>query len=282
MSRSKFNRRRPNAAPARRRRPRTDAAKKLIAAAEFDPLRPTDWRRDMARRYFNRGEGWFRRSGDRYLLQAYRLVAVIRRCELLPGEKIPPAPTLVTIAASHLYDEGERHAELEARLLAGQSIPEVAAILDIPEPVIEAYERIYFDVRPRLKAKDYIRHHAINPLSLRPDHPTYFDVLVRKFAYWGGRLVLDVVLDALDEGLAEADLATVPNLGRIEEQSRLAAKRAILSELLPLDRISPQELGILQLLCQPLTLENDKLAEVNKSLSDNLRKLRRRPGARVA
>ena len=53
--------------------------------------------------------------------------------------------------------------ELEAWILTGEPRPAVAELSGVDEPVIEAYEQCFFDVRPKLDAWSYIIHIVIGP-----------------------------------------------------------------------------------------------------------------------
>ncbi len=83
--------------------------------------------------------------------------------------------------------------ELEARLLANQTVAAVANAMSLPELVVEAYEAVFFDVRERLSKPDYIVGTVLQEHAEL--HPTNVSAVWSRYAYWQGLDVLEALLD---------------------------------------------------------------------------------------
>jgi hypothetical protein len=113
---------------------------------------------------------------------------------------------------------------IEARLLAKQSDEEIAVDVPTLPAAIHWYEALYFNVRDRLMAHDWIMNYVLMP-SFRQSHeeatatadpldeempgrPTfrpiavpYYDSTLKFFAYFGGRVMLDFVISGFKRGV---------------------------------------------------------------------------------
>jgi len=90
------------------------------------------------------------------------------------------------------------HAELDARILANQPIPEISNAVAIPESVIAAYEALFFDVRRRLQASGWIRHNVLGSqcwTSLQPHDVTW---LWKDLGFRYGSLAVDYLVNGVD------------------------------------------------------------------------------------
>ena len=90
---------------------------------------------------------------------------------------------------------------LQARLLTTETFAQIAGRLGTNELVIQFYADLFFDVRDRLEARDWIMKVILGPPELRSKFNkdgTLTDaqrgVLYRLFAYRGGPLVLDSLI----------------------------------------------------------------------------------------
>jgi hypothetical protein len=90
--------------------------------------------------------------------------------------------------------------ELEARVLAKQTTCEIAARLDLTTDVVEAYERLYFDVRDRLGAVDYIMAVVIGHNLHDGFAADEIDKVLKVYAYGYGPNVLDALIEELEVG----------------------------------------------------------------------------------
>jgi hypothetical protein len=145
-------------------------------------------------------------------------------------------------AAHRLYEHGaELRFEVEARLLARQSADEIAASTRLLPPTIDAYEAIFFNVRDRLNAGDWVVGTLIGQGLTSGIGPWPVSEVWKVLASAGGSPVLDVVLAATSERpnrnsypaelllrvrrlvnfyLAPADLSTMLNVNAAIEAER--------------------------------------------------------------
>jgi hypothetical protein len=132
----------------------------LLFPLPSSPLRPTNWRWQLAESIAIPRRGrmprWLTEYSDTYVLMAV---------DHLRGVKSKDSESRLqeTIEqAWQLYNSPERvRCRLEARLLAGMPVDEVAAAEQLPPQVIEAFASLFFDVTGCLKATDYILSRAI-------------------------------------------------------------------------------------------------------------------------
>jgi hypothetical protein len=111
-------------------------------------------------------------------------------------------------------------AMIEARILANQDDIEIADDLATIPEVIEWYEAIFFNVRDRLSAHDWILDKVLMPSIDRAAEASsvivadaeeredevpkiaepFFDATLRFFAYFGGKILLDQILSGFRRG----------------------------------------------------------------------------------
>lgn len=89
---------------------------------------------------------------------------------------------------------------VESRVLAGQSDAEIAVLTNNPPEVISAYHDIFFDVRTRLMAKDWIGTQVIGQVFQVGDQRSNPDLLAKYFGYFGGPMVLEAILYGVQAG----------------------------------------------------------------------------------
>lgn len=104
---------------------------------------------------------------------------------------------------------GRRAFGIECRLLAEQSDEEIAHEVGTNARVVEYYEALFFNIRDRMKAHDWILTEILVPAfdhsmqagpnnAFVQDGPAialpYFDATLRSLAYFGGPLVLDFAM----------------------------------------------------------------------------------------
>jgi len=162
------------------------------------PFRCPDWRWQLS--LFARGHRLPANLGldDEWLK---RLIAYHENCEamgLWPADSPAAAIDPSVHGAVHFAYNPDRLdvAEFEAWVLTGEPSDVVAAACNLPGDVVEAYEKLFFDVRERLDMRDYIRCvvlgiDAVQNLKI-DDHATIWKV----FAYFRGRYVLEAMLQA--------------------------------------------------------------------------------------
>ena len=108
---------------------------------------------------------------------------------------------------------------LESRILTGASDQEIAKDLHCLPEVVEYYEALFFNVRDRLEAHDWVLEYCLLPsfahgrlLLTAPGednapptdrliiHSAFLDGSIKFFAYFGGPFILDFVLSGFRRG----------------------------------------------------------------------------------
>tara|TARA_R110002111_G_scaffold108086_1_gene166719 strand:- start:6210 stop:7064 length:855 start_codon:yes stop_codon:yes gene_type:complete len=109
-------------------------------------------------------------------------------------------------AASQIYQEdGLSRAELEARILVGQSDAEIAGYCDLTTEVVSVYAKLLYCVRERITGSDWLLKHAVG----EPHFFGYKNHNLRQlwawFALQGLPVILDEVIRTYHEELKPTD-----------------------------------------------------------------------------
>lgn len=99
-------------------------------------------------------------------------------------------------SVQRLYEhpnQNMRHT-IEARILAGQDNQKISQLTSIPPSVIDLYAELYFDVRPRLLARDWICNEVLGQVFQSGDASAQTTLTAKYFAYFGGPDILEAVL----------------------------------------------------------------------------------------
>ena len=145
------------------------------------------------------------------------------RDALAPGGGGPRAAA-VRDARDVREHDGPTKWELEARLLTDQPLDAVAARTGLTAAAVDAYARVFFDVRPHLAASDWVTARAI---GYRPGGGFAGRPLAgawKLVAYHGGPHVLDVVIAATTGGPLPAGAVAGRGPGRAAAEAVLRAK----------------------------------------------------------
>jgi len=206
-------------------------------ASAWDPFLPVDWRaRDAESVIAGEGTEWAH-ADDPYVAG---YAAYLRSLAAGDVEPVPAAASqwsAIRTAHEIAQRDNPRRWEIQARLLAKQSDAEIAVRCSLSPDVISYYETFFFNVRPRLRAWVWVCDEVIGPGLQNgfADHEA--GPLWMAFAYHGGPLVLDALLDAFHVAWRPGEPATLsvylrPNVG-ITPQIQAAVAAAILPRFGP-------------------------------------------------
>ena len=122
----------------------------------------------------------------------------------------------LTMAVKLATEDSRRPLELRCRILARQSPAEIAVEMGLTKPIVETYCKMFFDVRDRLTAVNYIHQRVIGlvPLVCRS-----IEQLMMLSTYYHGPHVVGPWLDYLDHQGELHDLQTKE--GRTRESIEL-------------------------------------------------------------
>jgi hypothetical protein len=143
--------------------------------------------------------------------------AALQYLRILQKGRSPDGRDPVTGAVRLRAAVGAECAEVEARILAGETFDTISAKVGIPAEVIKTYEALFFDVAGRLRAGDWIWTEAIGSLgAATPSEEQSWKII----GYGLGPQALDLlVADAL--GREEPRIDNRPELA---EKLRFAAR----------------------------------------------------------
>lgn len=105
---------------------------------------------------------------------------------------------------------------VQSRILARQTDMEIAIEVDTIPETIRWYEHLFFDVRSRLRARDWITKHVLVPAIVQsqenahdpdvrfprmPLAEPFYDATLKFFAYFGGSVILDFMVTGFKHGM---------------------------------------------------------------------------------
>ena len=168
----------------------------------LDPFRGPDWRFEIARQHHQQKTR--PREWEDPLIP--ELVRFLRHLDKGNTDQV----SADLLRAHAIYKAGGPvRDEVEARVLAGESLEAISCKTFVPIPVIAAFEPAFFHVRHCLNAIDGI---LLRVIRLRPDKPVTVGQVWKYLAMAGGPHVLDVMVDHFhnrptDDPALRADLA---------------------------------------------------------------------------
>jgi hypothetical protein len=108
-------------------------------------------------------------------------------------------------ACQIFQEDGLCRAEMEARILAGQSDAEIAVHCDLTQEIVDIYEKLFFSVRHRTTPSDWLLKHTVGPPHFTGFKDHHLRQLWAWFALHGVPEVLDQVIWAYYEELEHTD-----------------------------------------------------------------------------
>jgi hypothetical protein len=236
-----------------------------------NPFRPANWRFERARimrETKTRGRG--RRTDDQWVHRAYKFQSGLAKCkdDVDRYELMEEFPDLY--GAYLIYQRGEnedRHPmryAVEARLLAGQNNYDIAGRLGVESGLIEAYEKIFFNVREKLNNPDYIMTCVLGPSIHAGLSDRDYDLLWKLFGYIYGPLALDAFIHATTRKYRPENLTEVDTALAEDTRSSLQRKVAIVARTYTVNPFSQSEL--LNIYARLLEMEKDTGGEKNRDV----------------
>jgi hypothetical protein len=197
--------------------------------------RPLAWRWLQANSIIAEG-GRLAGAEDDLVRSAVRFLQALDRCQDDADRARVHDQYPALTAARALYDafDSFNRWHLEARLLAGEDVVQIAAKCGLTLEVIRCYHDLFFDVQERLEARDFLYHTVIGPKAREGLSETDREVLLKLFALSGGPRAVDALVDYFHspppaapqlDGLDEAALHNLQKKLRIQQaiQSRVLA-----------------------------------------------------------
>jgi len=206
-----------------------------------DPRKDPAWRWHRSGYLLDHGRQPLRRDDDA-TREAWLFRRALGRCR---GEEDRESlardfPALVDAHRLFTTDEPLRRAELEARLLAGQTDDVIAARCGMTPADVTSYHDVFYEVRPHLKASSYIATVVLTGKPYkgiaRDDH----EVILKSLGYELDGEMVDKVLDCLrDPPVVPASLDGVPLSELRRLSNKLRTKAVILVRTTPASAAHP-------------------------------------------
>ena len=180
---------------------------------KVNPFRTPSCRWDRARALAKEGQGFSTATDDDVTGKAHQYLMALKSCTTDAQRRMLSVRMSAIHKAHEIYQEGGRaRSVLEAHLLTGQTSGEIAGKLGLPAAVVDWYEQVFYTVRDRLSASDWVVLEAIGKKVVHGCTKEDLDIILKLLAYFGGPLVLEACLphllpdedgDPLDQADAE-------------------------------------------------------------------------------
>jgi hypothetical protein len=192
----------------------------------LNPCRPPDWRWQRACRLMAMGQYATKGRDDQMTRRTVRFLRTAKRYCTERGFRglAEREPDLIGALALRL--DGEvRQLELRCRVLARQTVGEIARVMNLSPGAVRCYVDLFFAIEDRLLARDYILLQVVGvSCTARPS----LESLMQASVYVHGPHMVPAWLDYLVHGDESHDLATPE--GRRREAFELFVAAANLLE----------------------------------------------------
>jgi hypothetical protein len=238
----------------------------LYAYHRYDPIRSPDWRFNRIVSIARNNQPPNRVQIDTQIRDGVRF---IRTWDRMKTEDDRDALLQCSMGLFHAY-EMHQHADpdvrfvVEARILAGQSDEEIASITGALPDTIYWYEALFFNVRDRLLAHDYI---VVQIHKQAHENESSHDINVKQVGFFGGPVVLNDLLQGFADGPRPADPADLPAYYDRMQRAKLRSKAFVSALDMKVDRHNVMQL--LQVHCQ--LMEADRGGPLTDEPSDATR-----------
>ena len=141
-----------------------------------------------------------RRDGDAWVARATRFIRAHDNCntELDLAELADQHPVIYWAHDIwYTHDDGGNpvRSEVEARLLADDQRDNIARRVRTEVEIIEAYERLFFNVQESLVNRGYLMHCVLGPAVHLGFQASEYDLIWKLFAVLGGPMAVDLMID---------------------------------------------------------------------------------------
>lgn len=209
--------------PTQATRPPTERCPHHLRPDGF--LCPIDWRWQRAewrlRTRSRRGE----RQDDEWVRRAFKHQRWARR-GITKDSDIAQAQQL-------LAEDVWKRTELESRILADQPTHEIACRLRVSSGVVQAVEALFFDVRRRLHAQDWVLCNVLGLKMWQPCEPADITLAWRSLGFLCGPTIVDSLVNDVDRD----DLMNLGLPAYWSERSRMPKEMQLMliSQSLPIN-----------------------------------------------
>jgi hypothetical protein len=211
----------------------------MLDLSFHSPYRLTDWRWRRACHIIEGGPRATARldgdAGAKWIRRAVKFRKMLDKCDAKSHYRLAEFDPVMFWAYT-MFDRPERRLRwtIEARILARQTDKEIADEVASSPETIEAYEAVFFNVRDRLDRKEYILHVVLSEAGQNCRASAY-DVVWKLFAYCGGPLVLERLLEPVARAVPPKNPDEVPAALGNAAGDNLKKNAAIAAVVLPVN-----------------------------------------------
>jgi hypothetical protein len=213
-----------------------------------NPFRPVNWRWERARLMRENKLRNTKRCSDPWVRSACDFQKGLTKCKddidrYMLMEQFPDI-----YGAYLMYQRGEEQEKhpmrfvVEARLLAAQTLDEIARLLGVPNTVIDAYTKLFFDVSEKLENTDYVMTCIIGPSVHAGLSDRDYDLLWKLFGYIYGPIALDAFIHMTSKRYRAIDPNQIDALLAEDARSSLQRKVAVVARTYTINPFSQTEL----------------------------------------
>lgn len=233
----------------------------MLEYSPRNPFRPVHWRWGRAGAVAA-GHALSRSRDDAWVHRAAKFRAAADACKspadfYLLEAKDPPLYWAHELFRHRADEHQERrilvHA-LEARLLAVQPYDEIARRANLEADVVDAYERVFFNVAGKHDQLDYIAMAVMGPAAYRGIRTRQYDLLWKLYGWGYGPMMVDMFLTMLPARSRPSDEAGL--MAAVEDSARASMKLK--------GMLAAQTVGINDMNAPMLFAEFVKLCEAEK------------------
>jgi len=198
-----------------------------------NPWRPVDWRWQRAKLFCSGSLKSAKTKEDEYTKAAISFQRSLQKCrsdyDRYALMEINPSLFFAWALSrrENDFDGPPKQYAVEARLLADESFEQIASKTGCSVETLEWYERLFFNVKPRLRHPDYIMTTVIGPSVHSGMAASEYDILWKVFGYLYGPIVLDSFIHCTNNRSHPASAEEVDALMSDDIRSTLKRKAAI-------------------------------------------------------
>jgi hypothetical protein len=213
-----------------------------------NPFRPVAWRWEQARLLREKKIRTAAKTADRHTLMAYKFQLGMEKCkdDVDRWTLMEQYPDLYSAYLIHRRgDDEDRHPlrfALEARLLSGQPEAEISDLLGISTSTVLIYERLFFNVKEKLRHNDYIMTCVLGPSVHAGLSDRDYDLLWKLYGYLYGPAVLDSFISTTSRKFRPETLNEVDAALADDARSALQRKVATVARTFVINPFSQSEL----------------------------------------
>ncbi len=237
-----------------------------------NPFRSCSWRWESAR-IIREGKvrGAIKKfSEDAWVVKAYKFQRELATCkdEVDRYDLMDKYPELY--GAYLIYQRGEeqdRHPlrfAIEARILADQDELDISTNLGISPKTVQAYEKLFFNVKEKLSNQDYIMTCVIGPSVHAGMSDRDYDLLWKLFGYLYGPAALDAFIHTTTRRHRPETLADIDATLAEAVRSSVQRKVAVVARTYTVNPFSQSEL--LNIYARLLEMEKEDGGEKNRDV----------------